>query len=217
MQSERQNIDPYSRPPHDGQGNVPPPKPKNPIYKKWWFWLIIIVLIIGIASSGSSDKESVKETNTTEFAGDGTTQTTTEKITKQTEKDFIEVGETISKKDIKMTFISAEESYGSGFTTPDQGNVYIHPLFEIKNNSNKEIHISSLALFNAYVDGYTTSSTISAQVASDEKTLNGYIAPGKMLKGTYSLEVSEDWQEIEIHFSPRFWRGTTVVFKIFND
>ena len=95
---------------------------------------------------------------------------------------------------------------------PTSGNVFLLCEFEIENASNKEINISSMLCFDAYVDDYSTSLSLTAEMASDKGQLDGTVAAGKKMNGVIGYEVAEDWEEIEIHFTPDFWSGKEFIF-----
>ena len=109
--------------------------------------------------------------------------------------------------------VGVTESAGSQFNKPAEGNVFALAEFEIENNSNKEITVSSIMSFEAYSDGYSTSQSISALLEKGDKNqLDGTIASGKKMKGIIGYEISKDWAELEIHFTPDFWSDKAIVF-----
>ena len=99
--------------------------------------------------------------------------------------------------DLKFTATDLEESEGSEYNKPEDGNVFVGVKFEIENISDEEHSISSVLLFNAYVDDVQCDDSFSADLAFD-KTLDGELAPGKKMIGYYSLEVPKDWKKIEL-------------------
>nr|DAZ69013.1 MAG TPA: protein of unknown function (DUF4352) [Caudoviricetes sp.] len=122
------------------------------------------------------------------------------------------VGETAELNGISVKFDSCTESNGSQFNTPDDGNVFLLCEFSIDNQSDKDIAVSSIASFNAYVDDYSTNLSISATIATDKTQLDGAIAAGKKMTGVVGYEVPKDWKEIEIRFTPDFWSGNEITF-----
>ena len=99
--------------------------------------------------------------------------------------------------DLKFTATDLEESEGSEYNKPEDGNIFVGVKFEIENISDEEHSISSMLLFNAYVDDVQCDDSFSAGLAFD-KTLDGELAPGKKMIGYYSLEVPKDWKKIEL-------------------
>lgn len=63
--------------------------------------------------------------------------------------------------------------------TPTDGNVFIVCEFEIENNSDTDIAVSSIMSFEAYVDDYSTSMNLSAMLSTNQKQLDGSVAAGK--------------------------------------
>ena len=176
--------------------------------------LVVLGLIIFFAAIGSSgsDDEPKKVGNT------GTTQNTKKDTTKkddtkkEPEKTTFGVGEQVILNDIVVTMNGVTESSGSDFNKPSEGNTFILCEFTIENNSDKELNISSLLCFNGYIDDFSTSFSLSAQMESDKGQLDGAVAPGKKMNGIIAYEAASDWKEIEIHFTPDVWSGKDIKF-----
>lgn len=128
------------------------------------------------------------------------------------EKQTFSVGETAELNGVSVKFDSCTESNGSQFNTPDDGNVFLLCEFSIDNQSDKDIAVSSIASFNAYVDDYSKNLSISAIIATDKAQLDGAVAAGKKMTGVVGYEVPKDWKEIEIRFTPDFWSGNEITF-----
>lgn len=214
-QNMPQKHDKYGNPIFDKKGN---PVPANK--KPWWISLIIGVITIGIlgavfGDSNKDDKKAETSKPVEETVKESTTvkeeTTKTEKETESEEKEFVSVGESIEQKNVIVTFVSVDESTGSDFNKPDDDKVFVLPLFEIENNSNKDLAISSMLSFDAYIDGYSESISLKALLEADGQ-LDGKVASGKKLKGVYGLEAPADWEEIEIIFKPTLL-GKEIKFK----
>lgn len=118
-------------------------------------------------------------------------------------KEVYGVGETAECNGVSVTMLGVNESNGSGFCSPDDGMVYLVCEFEIVNNSDEEVVISSVLSFDAYCDDYACNMNLSAMLeCEDKEQLDATLAPGKKLNGIIGYEVSEDWGEIEIHYTP---------------
>lgn len=126
------------------------------------------------------------------------------------------VGDVAELKDIQVTLTSIEESSGSQFLTPDSGNTFLICHFNIENNSQSDIGVSSLLSFSAYVDDYATSLSLSAIASSAASQLDGSVAAGRKMAGVVGYEVPEDWAELEIHFTPNFWSRKDIIFSASN-
>ena len=129
----------------------------------------------------------------------------------ETKKNF-KVGETAKINDVSITLTDVSESQGGDFFTPDEGNVFVLCEFNIENNSDKELTISSLLNFETYFDDYEADLSISALTSSDKDSLDGTVAAGKKMTGVIGFEVSEDWKNVEIHYTPNIISDDKVIF-----
>ena len=117
--------------------------------------------------------------------------------------------------DVQVAFVNYEESSGSEYNTPTDGNVFVLANFEITNNSDSELTISSLMSFEAYADDYALNYSLGALMEKGDSTqLDGTIAPGKKLNGWIGYEVPADWSKVEIHFTDNVWSNNKFVFEI---
>lgn len=163
--------------------------------------LIVIAVFIAIGIIGAA-----LGGNSPEKVGDTGTNST---IPQQTE---FAVGDVVSLKDIEVTFVSCTESSGEGYYTPDSGNVFLFCEFAIENKSSKDISISSIMSFEAYVDDYSTNMSMTGTLAADKGQLDGTVASGKKMSGVIGYEVPADWKTLEIRFTPDFWSGNDITF-----
>ena len=123
------------------------------------------------------------------------------------------IGETAELDKVQTTLIDVTESTGSEYNQPDERNVFVLCEFEICNNSDTEIAVSSMLSFEAYCDDYTCSGSFSALLEKGDKNqLDGTVAAGKKFKGVVGYEVPEDWKELEIRYTPDYWNGNDIVF-----
>lgn len=132
--------------------------------------------------------------------------------TKEPESDFSTVGDSISLDDVVVTLVDVSESNGKDFSTPSDGNVFVVCEFTIENNSDDDIAVSSIMSFDAYVDDYSTSMSMSAMISSDKPQLDGTIAPGKKMNGIIGYEVGSEWKTIEVRFIADAWSGNEFIF-----
>lgn len=188
--------------PHCGAKN----KKKKPV------WAIIIgaivlVIVIGVASGGN---EPVK-------VGDDFTQNNSTGSNDQDTKNTFGIGEVVELKDVQAVLVGVTESAGSSFNTPGDGNVYVLCEFEITNNSKEDVVVSSVLSFNAYCDDYVCAYSIGALLEKGDKNqLDGTVTAGKKIRGVIGYEVPENWEELEIQFTPDFWSGKEIVFTAKN-
>lgn len=127
-------------------------------------------------------------------------------------KTTFSVGEQVSLNDVVVTMNGVTESNGSQLNKPTDGNTFVLCEFTIENNSEKDLTVSSLMCFEAYVDDYSTSMSLTAMLESDKSQLDGTVAAGKKMNGTIGYEAPADWKEIEVRFTPDFWRGKDITF-----
>ena len=185
--------------PHCGAKN----KKKHPVL----LGIVIFAALMIIFGSMGGDEEPVKMENT------DTTAPKTTIVSKTEEKTKFYEGETAILKDVSVTFLGVTESTGSTFNYPTDGNVFVLCEFEIANNSDKEINVSSMLSFEAYCDDYTCTFSLTALMEKGNKNqLDGTVAPGKKFKGVIGYEVPADWGELEVRFTPDFWYGKEIVF-----
>ncbi|MBU9728396.1 DUF4352 domain-containing protein [Diplocloster modestus] len=200
---------------------------KKPLWKKWWFWIIVVVvllIIVGTAGGSDKDMDKKKEIQSTD-ADTASTQddnTDTKDINerqedKQTEnqgdKDSYGPGEPAAMKDVTVTLESVTENKGKQYNEPAEGNVFLLCEFTIDNQSEKELAVSSIMSFDAYVDSYAVNQSITGLITDEgNKQLDGTVAPGKKMNGVIAYEVPEDWKEFEVNFEPDMWSGKKLTF-----
>lgn len=88
--------------------------------------------------------------------------------------------------------------------------------FEIVNNSEEELSVSSMMSFDAYVDDYSVSMSLSSLVSTDDPQLDGTVAPEKKVAGVIGYEVPSDWKDLEVSFEPDVWDSNPFVFYAAN-
>lgn len=172
---------------------------------------VVLILIAVAVSTGESDApKKVDSPASVQNPVKATTQVTEESTN---EKNAFLLGETAELKNVQVTLASVTESDGSAYNKPTDGNVFVLCEFEIANNSDKEINISSMMSFNAYCDDYTCNYSLTALLEKGNKNqLDGTIAAGKKFNGVIGYEVPADWNELEVHFTPDFWSGKDITF-----
>ena len=171
------------------------------------FGIIALFVLIGmVGSMGDQDTPEKVETP-------HTSHTETTVGTKHEEKTEFYVGETAELKGVQVTFVNTVESTGSDFNQPADGNVFVLCEFEIANNSDREINISSIMSFEAYCDDYACTFSLAALMEKGSKNqLDGTVAAGKKFNGVIGYEVPADWNTLEIRFTPDFWSGKEIIF-----
>lgn len=185
--------------------------------------VLVAVALIGIIGSMGSDEEPVRVDGnptgqTQEKENIGTTLPSQTETADKKEDNIFLVGETAELSKIVVSMVNVTESTGSAYNTPTEGNVFVLCEFEIANNSDEEITVSSMMSFEGYCDDYSCTYSLSAIMEKGNKNqLDGTVAPGKKINGVIGYEVPADWKELEIHFTPNVWRGKEIVFIATNN
>ena len=199
-------------------------KKKNGGKAKWIVLAVVLVIIIGAVAGGGSDKpkkaadtgSDTTKTETKEAASekdDTSDQADSEET--ETEKDTFGIGEVAEMNDVQVTMVNYTESEGSEYNKPSEGNEFVLVEFEIANNSDSEMTVSSLASFEAYADDYALNYSLNAAVDNqDANQLDGTIAAGKKMNGVIGYEVPKDWKNLEIHFTDNVWSSNKFKFEI---
>ena len=151
-----------------------------------------VILLICALASGSGDKPE-KETGNAAAA-------------EQKTETLFSVGETAVFGRIKVTANEICTTKGTDFFVPEKGNIFVGINFTVENIADKDVAMSTLLLFDAYVDGTKCQWSLNGTCAFDasNKTLDGTISPGKKLTGWYCAEVPENWKELELQVSQDF-------------
>ena len=186
--------------------------------------IIVIVLaafaIIGaIGSQGDDQPKKVESTNQASASTPDTkveATATPEPVIE--EKTEFSVGEKVELKDVYATLVSVTTSEGGDFNKPADGKEFVLCEFTIENNSSKDLAISSMLSFEAYCDDFSISQSITGLLEKgDKQQLDGSVAAGKKMNGVIAYEVSTDWKELEIQFTPDVWSGKDIKFIATND
>ncbi len=122
------------------------------------------------------------------------------------------LNETSTYDGVKYTALEIKESNGSDFFVPDEGKVFLGVKFSIENTSEEEQNISSMLMFEGYVDDVVCDYSLSAASHFDDGTLDGTIAPGKKLVGWYAVEIPKDYKKFELQISPDMFSEDTLTF-----
>lgn len=178
--------------------------------------LVVVVLVVVAALAGGGDSNTPQKVESSSQAASQTSQTDpASEAPAQEEQTVFTVGDTVELNGVKTTLQSAEEYPGKQYMMPTDGNVFLVCRFEIENDSSEEINVSSMVSFNAYCDDYSVNISITGEMLEDSWTsLDGTVAPGKKINGVIAYEVPQDWQKMEISYTPSFWSGHDVQFEI---
>ena len=187
---------------------------------KWVIIVFIAICIIGAVGSKNNDNEPSKVGNANTETNDNLSEVQTSNTelsnTEESKETVFKKGEIADLNGVQVTLTDYKESTGSEYNNPTDGNVFVLAEFEIANNTEKELTISSMMSFDAYADDYSLNYSLSALIEKDGNQLDGTIAAGKKMKGWIGWEVPQDYQNIEIHFTDNVWSSNKFVFLIEN-
>lgn len=132
-----------------------------------------------------------------------------------TEQTTFKQGETAELNGVRVTMTSYKESNGGDYNKPSDGNIFIIVEFEIENNTDRELSVSSMLSFEAYADDYALNYSLSALMEKgNSNQLDGTIAAGKKMRGVIGYEIPVDWKNVEIHFTDNVWSNNKFKFEI---
>ena len=134
-----------------------------------------------------------------------------EKSSAPSQKETFGLNETAVFKELKMTATEIKESSGEDFFEPESGNVFLGVKFTIENISDEDQVISSMLLFDAYIDDVACDYSLSAACVFDEG-LDATIAPGKKVVGWYSVEVPAGWSSFELQAQANWLSNSSATF-----
>lgn len=180
--------------------------------------VVVLVILLAVAGSGSTQDAAPQATaEPSQPAASSPSETDAASQEEQTETTY-GVGDTVESDGVEVTLVSAEENTGADYITPADGSVFVALEFEIVNNSQQDISVSSLASFEAYCDDYSVSQSLTGATLYDDKgTLDSSVAAGKRLSGAIVYEVPADWQQLEVAFAPSVWVDRSVTFTVTNE
>lgn len=188
---------------------------------KWIVAVVIAVIIIAaIANGGSDDDNDVKKVNS---KGSTTTKVNSDSLQETVpQKTAFGIGETVECKNIQVTLEKVIISEGDNdiFAKPDDGKEFALCVFLIQNNSDKDISISSIANFEAYLDDASISQDYMGPQTEEGKKYNeltGDIASGKKMEGVISYEVPKGWNKLEVIVTPDIWSSDKITFVAENN
>lgn len=172
--------------------------------------ILCLIVIIAVSSNNDEPKKVSNNSQTTEQVDNNSKE---EEKTGENDSNVFCVGEAAEMNNIIVSLNDVTESYGSDYNKPSDGNVFVICEFEITNNSDKEISVSSMLSFEAYCDDYLCNYSLSALLEKENKNqLDGTVAAGKKFNGVVGYEVPSDWKNMEIHFTPDFWSNKDFIF-----
>lgn len=171
--------------------------------------LAVIVFFIAIVAIFGQESNP-KQVGTLETENPSVTEST---APSEAQKEVFAVGDIVELNGVNVTLLSVNESTGTQYMTPEDGKVFVTFEFDIDNQTDSDIAVSSMLSFEAYFDDYSTSLSLSAMVSNDKSQLDGTVAAGKKMTGVVGYEAPADWEIAEIRFTPNFWNGNDIIFE----
>lgn len=165
---------------------------------KWIVLAVVVVIIIAAVAGGGGGDDAAQ--------GDPAVSSAPK------EKTSYGVGEAVEQNDVVVTLLGVTENKGTEIFQPEAGNVFVLCELEIANNSSKDVNVSSMLSFEAYIDDYAATVDLSALSSTNTPQLDGTVAAGKKMRGVVGYQVAEGWSNVEIKFTPDFWSGKDITF-----
>lgn len=136
-----------------GQPGAHQPKPKKPIWKKWWFWVIIVVVVLAIAGMGGNNNSQSGSSTATSSSTQSVTPKKNAKLTGITAayNGSIKDGEQVTDK---TSGITVTAKYDDGTTKNVTG-------WKIQNPG--AVNINAPTEFTIEYEGQTAKVSIQAQ------------------------------------------------------
>lgn len=170
-------------------------------FAKRVFAVVLALGLLLILPACFDDSDPVKES----YSSSGSSGTP------QKKDESFGLNETAVFKTLKFTATELKESYGDEFFYPEDGNVFVGVKFIVENISDEEQSISSILLFEGYVDDILCDYSFSADAAFDS-TVDGTIAAGKKLVGWYAVEIPENWSTLELNVQADWLSNSSATF-----
>lgn len=183
---------------------------------------VVLIVLIAIAGGGSetsgASSTSSGGASSTAGAPAEAASGSAEAVPQPTEAPAVYgPGDTAEDNGIRVTLVNAEITTGSGYSVAADGNIFVVLEFEVENESNTDISVSSMLSFEAYCDDYAVNQSLTPlTLYPDQSSLDGSVAAGRKLNGLIAYEVPADFQNLDVTFTPSFWGNRSVTFSIPN-
>ncbi len=161
-----------------------------------FFVLFVVIGLLG----GGGNKNEVSKTSPTQppIEQAATSPTDTPKPTESPKELSFGLNEVAAFPTLEINALEIAKSEGNKYIKPAEGKTFIGVKFEIKNISSEVENISSLLLFDTYVDDVKSDFSFSAMTAFGDGTLDGELEPGKKMIGWIAVEAGTNTKNIEL-------------------
>lgn len=187
---------------------------------KWIIIALVILCLIG-AAGGGGDKSPKKIESKETVSATTTKEAKKEEPSTEAAPTTFGIGDTADFNGIQVKLSAAILSKGDGqFVKPDSGKYFLALIFDINNQSSKDIAVSSMVSFEAYCDDYSLNQDLLGYQAPEIDGLNqldGSVASGKRMNGVICYQVPQDFSRFEINYTPTFWNNNKATFTFTNN
>lgn len=176
--------------------------------KKLSIVLLLCVLFL-FASCSTETGAGVQKETPSDASGNSDTANNTEPM----DTDFA-MNETAVFEDLKITATDIKISNGNDYVQPEDGKIFLGVKFSIENISEEDQTVSSVLLFDPYVDDVKASFSFSGAIIDEfsEGTLDGSIASGKKLEGWYVVDAASTAKKIQFDVKSNWLSSTKASF-----
>lgn len=148
------------------------------------------------------------------MTGSNNTSSSATEESKETEKGYIELGESFEVDGKKITFLSSDDNFTDyedryNLKAPKEGMKYAMGEFKFENNGNSDEYFSA-SQFNCYADNTLYDQTF----LDNDEHYNGNLSPGRNVTMKVYFEVPIDSQSIELEYDGRFFSDEKVIIKL---
>ncbi len=202
------------------QAPPPPKKKRGCLIASLVGVAVLVVIIIVIVSTCTAAVDSVLSATATppSLVGRASGEPAPDTSGAPSAQTF-STGDVIQASDFKLTIESFKKVKGTEYNKPDDGKEWVQIVLLVENTSDAEVTVSSMMMFDAYVDDMAMSENYSAQMVDESiKSMDGTLAAGKKLRGQLAYEVPKGWKEIQIDLDAAIFsffdsQKITMVFK----
>jgi len=132
----------------------------------------------------------------------------------QIEKSTYGLRESVQLTGMHISALNIKTSKGDDFFKPDIGKKFVGVQFQIENISKEDITVSTLLLFDIFIDDILSSYSLTANVVFGDGTLDGTIPPGKKLIGWIAVEAPQGAKIIEVQIKDDWLNANKVMFQM---
>lgn len=133
------------------------------------------------------------------------------------DEETYDVGEVAESDGISIELVQVMQSVGNRYETPAQGKEFLILEFEVENNSEEDLALSTMLSFSTWCDDELCSislEALSAATLAGKYQLDRVVDPGECVTGVIGYEVPEDWSEVRVQFSKDVLSSKKITFAV---